>query len=89
MKKVFLLLALAALGVLAVRWAAARHRTTPHLHGTPDHWPAVVRRESTRSQPAGASERRTLTSKERQPSTFANSSARRVTPSTSASSASA
>lgn len=53
MKKFFLLLVVVVLGVaLYRRFSTSRAAVEHHLHGTPDHWPAVVRKPSSDEAPA-------------------------------------
>jgi hypothetical protein len=51
-KKLFLLLLVAALGVVAVRRVLGSGRAAVRQHGTPDRWPPVVRKPGTEAAPA-------------------------------------
>lgn len=70
-------LLLAALGAFVLRKAAARHRATPHLHGTPDLWPPVVRNASP-TPAARRAPRRTRATTGAQKTTGAPRSAKRT-----------
>jgi len=51
-KKLLLLAVLVVLGVALYRRFSGDDGAPQHLHGTPDHWPAVVRKPGSESAPA-------------------------------------